>query len=864
MVVGLMIGTISISAVGCTDEPRSERPGDAANLSEATTTSVPTATPTLTAIPPPSPTGTPTPPPTPSPTPSNTPIPLAIPSPTAVPTPKPITDLSPAEVYERVSPSVAFIETPAATGSGVLIRDGYVVTNYHVVWPHDSVRVVFPDGTEFDGVPVVGWDPMADLAVLSPVDVPAQPLILEDGEDAAIGSELFLVGYPAEADRLLNPSITRGILSRFREWERPRMTYFQTDAAVGGGQSGGALVNARGQVVGISTFSFSDAGFALASSSTDVMSIVEELIQRGFTSELGDRRLQVGGRGSFEFELDLRNFWDTRSFVLEATAGTLLEVEIAGPPYGLVGVSDTSGANLEVDEGQTGTGSEYGKVVLPSSGVHILQVGMAFQEPSGWELSSNIRLRPLNDPDDGRTVTVGETVAGSLDHHTDRDWYSINLNEGETVRIYTDSLNVDTLIYVDFPNSRYSQIVSDDDSGGGLFGLNSELVYRAPHSGEYIIAVTDATDTAHGGYYLSVELARQGTKTVVVPPTATPVPTAVPAATAIPNPTRSTWPRLEAIRDRGRVICAGRNDIPGWGYFDHTGNNVGFDIDLCRAVAAAVLGDPNAIEVRLITAAERGPVIQSGEVDMMVRTVTWTNSRDAIWGNYVQTMFYDGQGFMARKELRVSSALDLKEATVCVTQGTTTELNLLEFSIQNDLNITIVTFEDTEAVLAAYEARQCDAFTNDHSQLAALGTVLQDRADHVILPETISEEPLGPVVPHGDDQWFDIVKTVMGILIYAEAYGITADGIPETPTGSDRVDRLLGFQASFGQEALGLSHAVARDVIRAVGNYGEIYERHLGAEGLGLIRENSRNALWEGAPCTYCPKGGQIYAAPLR
>ncbi|MCE2404825.1 MAG: amino acid ABC transporter substrate-binding protein [Dehalococcoidia bacterium] len=322
--------------------------------------------------------------------------------------------------------------------------------------------------------------------------------------------------------------------------------------------------------------------------------------------------------------------------------------------------------------------------------------------------------------------------------------------------------------------------------------------------------------------------------------------------------------RLQVVQDRGNVICASRDDVPGYGFLNEAGNNVGFDIDLCRALAAAVLGDPNAIEIRLITAADRGPTIQSGEVDMLVRTVTWTTSRDAQWGNYAQTMFYDGQGFMVRKDLGVSSALDLKDATVCVTQGTTTELNLQDFSNQNDLNITARTFEDTDAVLAAYEEQQCEAFTNDRSQLAALGTALENRADHVILPETISEEPLGPVVPHGDDQWFDIVKTVMAILIYAEAYDVTSGNVPTSVTGDTKVDRLFGLEGSFGQESLGLKVTAAQDVIKAVGNYGEIYNRNLGPGGIDLPRENGRNALWADATCTDCPKGGQIYAAPLR
>ena len=320
--------------------------------------------------------------------------------------------------------------------------------------------------------------------------------------------------------------------------------------------------------------------------------------------------------------------------------------------------------------------------------------------------------------------------------------------------------------------------------------------------------------------------------------------------------------RLGLVRERGKVICASRNNVPGFGYLDDRGNPIGFDIDLCRAVAAAVLGDPNATEIRPITAAERGPVIRSGEVDMLVRRITWTTSRDAAWGNFAQTMFYDGQGFVVNKSLGISSAMDLDGATVCVVDGTTTEVNLANFSSRNRLNITQLTFEDSYTAVSAFEGGQCDALTNDRSFIAAIANT----DAHVILPETISEEPLGPVVPHGDDQWFDIVKTVMGILIYAEAYDVTSGSVPIAATGNVQIDRLFGLASSFGfgQESLGLSQTVAQDVIRAVGNYGEIYDRNLGPGGIGLPRENGRNALWADAPCDDCPKGGQIYSAPVR
>lgn len=309
-------------------------------------------------------------------------------------------------------------------------------------------------------------------------------------------------------------------------------------------------------------------------------------------------------------------------------------------------------------------------------------------------------------------------------------------------------------------------------------------------------------------------------------------------------------------------MCAGNNSLAGFGFLDTDGNIKGFDVDLCRAVAAAVLGDPDAIELRPTTASERGPVMQSGEIDMMSRNTTWTSSRDVQWGNFAQTMFYDGQGFMVPNSAGVSSMLELRGASICVQQGTTTELNLQDFSNQNGMNFSISTFPDNISTDEAYTNGQCDALTTDRSGLVSTRQGLANPGDHTILPGTISEEPLGPVVPSGDDQWYDIVKIVMAILIYAEAYGVTSDNIPTAATGNTPVDRMLGLEGAYGQEEAGLSVTVAQDVIRAVGNYGEIYERHLAP--LGIAREGSRNALWSAAPCTDCPKGGQIYAAPLR
>ena len=339
-------------------------------------------------------------------------------------------------------------------------------------------------------------------------------------------------------------------------------------------------------------------------------------------------------------------------------------------------------------------------------------------------------------------------------------------------------------------------------------------------------------------------------------------------ATAMPGPTDAVsgsnqdGSRLDAVKARGTVICASNNGLAGFGFIDDDGNTMGFDIDLCRAVAAAVLGDANAVEFRPTTASERGPTMQSGEVDMMSRNTTWTSSRNAQWGNFAPTMFYDGQGFMVPKSLDLSGMMELDGSKVCVQQGTTTELNLQDFINQNNLNIDVVVFPDNVTASAAYTSGQCDALTTDRSGLVSTRAGFDNPDDHTILAGTISEEPLGPVVPHGDEQWYDLVSAVMAILIYAEAYGITADSVPTDVTDNTAVDRLFGLSGSYGQETMGLSETAAQDVIKAVGNYGEIYDRHL--TPLGLEREGSRNALWATAPCTDCPKGGQVYAAPLR
>ena len=316
---------------------------------------------------------------------------------------------------------------------------------------------------------------------------------------------------------------------------------------------------------------------------------------------------------------------------------------------------------------------------------------------------------------------------------------------------------------------------------------------------------------------------------------------------------------LQAIQSRGKVVCGVHTELLGFGYLDENGRNVGFDIDFCRAVAAAVLGDPEAIEAVPITAADRGPVLQTGEVDLVTRNMTWTSKRDAEWGNFTWITFYDGQGFLVRADSGVTSLAEMDGATVCVTTGTTTEKNLATAFADAGLTYEAVTFEETSAVYGAYEEGRCDVATSDKSQLAAVKAGFANPDDHVILPVTISKEPLTPAVPTGDAQWMDIVKTVIWGLINAEEYGITSANIEEMKSSEDAgIRALLGVEgeADWGYTALGLSPDALAQAISAVGNYGEIYDRYFGSEGVAFTLDRGLNNLWT--------NGGLIYAPPIK
>jgi general L-amino acid transport system substrate-binding protein len=313
---------------------------------------------------------------------------------------------------------------------------------------------------------------------------------------------------------------------------------------------------------------------------------------------------------------------------------------------------------------------------------------------------------------------------------------------------------------------------------------------------------------------------------------------------------------LATVKARGHLICGAHPGAPGFGAPDSRGEYAGFDPDHCRAVAAAVFGDAKAIRFRPLVSAQRLTALQSGEIDVLIRTTTWSFQRDVSSGlNVTNVTFYDGQGFLVRKRLGLKGARELGGATICVTTGTTNELNLADWARTNRLAIRPLVIESNDETRKAYEAGRCDAFTTDASQLAGIRTALSNPDEHVVLPDIISKEPLGPYVRHGDDQWFDIVRWTMFALVAAEEAGVTSKNVAEMLRSADpEVQRLLGVSGGFGR-MLGLDDRWAYNAIAQVGNYGEIFDRNVGKSSpLGL--ERGVNALWT--------NGGLIYSPPFR
>jgi general L-amino acid transport system substrate-binding protein len=310
----------------------------------------------------------------------------------------------------------------------------------------------------------------------------------------------------------------------------------------------------------------------------------------------------------------------------------------------------------------------------------------------------------------------------------------------------------------------------------------------------------------------------------------------------------------QAVRSKGYVQCGVNTGLAGFSQPDSRGVWRGIDVDVCRAVAAAVFGDASKVRYTGLTAQQRFTALQSGEVDILSRNTTWTVSRDAGLGiNFVGTNYYDGQAFMVPRKLNVKSAKDLNGATVCVQPGTTTELNLADYFRANRMTFKPVVIEKLEEVLNAYFAGRCDVYTTDQSGLVAVrASRAPNPADHVILPEVISKEPLGPAVRHGDDQWFDIVKWSLFAMMEAEELGITSKNVEQHASSANpSIQRFVGATGDLGK-MLGLDNRWALQIVKQVGNYGESFDANL--KPLGF--ERGLNRLWT--------QGGLIYAPPIR
>jgi general L-amino acid transport system substrate-binding protein len=313
---------------------------------------------------------------------------------------------------------------------------------------------------------------------------------------------------------------------------------------------------------------------------------------------------------------------------------------------------------------------------------------------------------------------------------------------------------------------------------------------------------------------------------------------------------------LNKVKQNGFLVCGSNTALPGFGIPDAQGNWTGFDVDYCRAYAAAIFNDPTKVRFIPLAGKDRFTALQSGEVDVLVRNSTWTMSRDTQLGlDFPAVNYYDGQGFMVRKKLGVSSAKELNGATICTQQGTTTELNLADFFRSNNIKYEVVAFATADETFKAYDTGRCDAFTTDGSALFAERQRASNPDEHIILPEIISKEPFGVVVRHGDNQWGDLARWVHYALVNAEEFGVTKANVDQmTKSDNPEIKRLLGTEGKFG-EAIGLTNDWVVRIIKHMGNYGEIFERTIG-EGSPLKIKRGLNALWT--------KGGLQYGIPIR
>ena len=412
-------------------------------------------------------------------------------------------------VYESIAPAVVFVETGGGTGSGLLLESNTVLTAAHVVYPHRSARIVLAHGVELLDVPVIGWDLMVDIAVLGPVEVDPLPALppFDLTEAHAIGADLFTIGYPGEVEPFPQPTISRGILSRYRRWSEQGITFLQTDAALDGGQSGGVLATASGAVVGMTVFGDSFGRFGLALWMADVLPRVAALLAGEDPAQLGDRGWDGASQATPIF-IDLDNYWSVRAFVIEAQAGDEVSFSVRSRFDVAVEIVDASGHSLaEADENESGRESIV--ATLDGTEPFLLLIEQYSEARARVGVEGDVLLTPLSDPDDGVILEVPAKRAGAVDYPYDVDHYLLSLNAGDAVTVRVDSTQIDPVIRIDYLDS--PDYDEDDDSGGGLFGLNAELLVQAEVERTYRIVIDDPSGES-GGYTLVVEPGDSGSE----------------------------------------------------------------------------------------------------------------------------------------------------------------------------------------------------------------------------------------------------------------------------------------------------------------------------------------------------------------
>ncbi len=407
------------------------------------------------------------------------------------------------QIYEQVAPSIASIETDIAGGSGILIDADTVLTAAHVVWPYREARVVFPNGTEVRDAPVIGADLFGDVAILDvsgTANLP-KPAELDSGEDIPLGRPVYLVGYPGESESFPQPTITEGILSRTREWTVGEWTFLQSDTTVVGGQSGGALVDEDGTVVGITNFSFLEE-FGLSGSITDAAATVERMRAGPQGSELGDRRPPTAN-GTDLHRLSFENVWQEYVLVFEPALYSDVSFDASSESDASLTLSTIDGLEIATAD-DTENGDERIDELITYRGPHVLRV----ENLSGAgevRLRSNVDLTPWPDPDDGRVLARNSTITGNIDYPGDFDWHRVDLGKGQAITLDVDAITFDPVLMVDGPEGRGFLRAVDDDSGGGLFGSNARIVFTAGEAGSFFVIVGDGNLSGPGAYHLTVD-----------------------------------------------------------------------------------------------------------------------------------------------------------------------------------------------------------------------------------------------------------------------------------------------------------------------------------------------------------------------